>query len=174
MTIELTTALEDDFNIYATRHASNLHLKNSLSGISLTSSWLKLALDTANFHIKVLGGFTFDDANDRIYWDQSNVINKSLPATFIGDAGLEVTAGLGIGVTVTLGLFVDDVLILETPLNFGAIDKIQGYGANSILLNANDVDLLQSGSYYEVKAKAATGETPTISLDYLNVTIKRD
>lgn len=172
---ELKTILESDWDIYQSRQLSHLHLKSPLSGIALTSSWSKLTLDTTNFHIKVFGGFSFDDANDRIYWDSGSVIGHSLPATFIGDAGLQVTAGLGAGVTIILGLFVNEVLILETPMSFTALTYIQGYGANGIMLDsATDANILQPNSYYDIRAKAGTGETPTIQLDYFQVTIKRD
>ena len=171
---DLKQSLEDDWKIFQERHTSHAHLKNELTGIALTDAWSKLALDTTNYDIKALGGFTFDDANDRFYWDQSGAIDKSLPAFFIGDVGLQVTAGIGAGVTITMGLFIEGTLILETPITFGVIDKIQGYGANGVLLDALDDDLLQSGSYYEFWAKAGTSETPTVSLNYLNTTIKRD
>lgn len=152
----------------------HLHAKAILSGIALTSTWLTLALDTTNFHIKTLGGFSFVDVTDRIYWDSGGVYGVSLPAFFSGDAGLQVTAGLGSGVSISLGLFVDEVLILETPLNFSVLDQIQGYGANDPMLDSSDNNLLQSGSYIEFKAKSGAGEIPTIAVDYFNVTIKRD
>jgi len=171
---ELNTLLEDEWKIWKTRQTSHCHLKAPVADIALTSTAIKLPLDTTNFHLKMLGGFTFDDANDRIYWDQVSAYGVSLPATFIGDAGLQVTAGISGSVKITLILKVDGVSILETPLNFTALNSIQGYGANGVLLDALDADLLQSGSYYEFWVKAGAGETPTITLDYFNVTIKRD
>lgn len=174
---ELETVLEDDYKITKARHTAHLHLTNTIAGISLTTSWLKLAVDTTNFHVKTLGGFTFDDANDRIYWDASGAIGRSLPAIFIGDAGIQVTAGAGSGVIVTLGLFVDSdpssgTPILETPLTFDVLNKVQGYGANELLIDAVNDDLLQSGSYFTFGVKASTGVTA--QLDYFQITVKRD
>jgi len=171
---ELIDELKTEYDIYKSRNTSHLHLKNQLTGIALTDAWTKLPLDTTNYGVKMFGGFSFDDANDRIYWDYGGTINQSLPATFIGDAGLTITAGMSATATVIMGLFIDEVLILETPMNFANIDKIQGYGANGILVDALDANLLQSGSSYDIRAKAGSGETPTVSMDYLNVTIKRD
>jgi len=170
--VELSTILNSEFDIYKERHSSHVHLKAPLTGIGLTTSYVKLALDTTNFHIRTLGGFTFDDTNDRIYWDSGGAIGRSLPVTFIGDAGIEITAGLSGTMKVTLGLFFDEVLVLETPISFSVIDKIQGYGANGILTNISEVSLLQSGSYWDVRAKVDSG-TPTITLAYFQVTIQR-
>ena len=142
---ELEVELNDEYNIYKTRQISHVHLKTPVTGVALTDVWSKIPLDTTNFVIKAFGGFTFDDANDRFYWDQSGVINKSLPATFIGDAGLIVTAGISSVVTITMGLFIDGVLILETPMDFTVLNSIGSYGANGILVDASDADLLQSG-----------------------------
>jgi hypothetical protein len=121
----------------------------------------------------MLGGWSFDDANDRIYWDQSGDIGIALPLIFIGDAGVQVTSGITGSVTVSMGLFVDGELILETPITFTIQDSIQGYGANGILLDALDDNLIQPGSYYEFWARAGAGQTPTITLAYLNTTVER-
>lgn len=171
---ELEPTLKTSYDIYKSRHTSHIHLENKITGVVLSDSWSKLGLDNTNFSIRMLGGFSFDDTNDRVYWDQDSVINQSLPATFIGDAGVTVTDGLVSTATIYLGLFIDETLILETPMNFASIDKIQGYGANGILVDSSDVDLLQPGSYYDIRARAGVGESPTISVDYLNMTIKRD
>ena len=171
MNRKLTDILKDDFKITAQRQVSHLHLKTPLAGIVLSDSWLKLALDTTNLHIKTLGEFTFDDANDRIYWDAAGNLGYSLPALFIGDAGLQVTSTVVTAITITLGLFIDDVLVLETPITFDKKETIQGYGANDPLLDSSDEDLLQSGSYYDFRIKASTGDTPTITLNYFNTTI---
>ena len=156
------------------RATSHLHLKTPISGIVLSDQWQKIDIGSSNFTRKIFDGFTFDSDNDRVYWDADGSKGESLSAFFVGAAGLQVTAGVGIGVTISMGLFIDGNLILETPLSFSAIDKIQMYGANGILVDAQDEDLLQPGSYYELFSKAGTGETPTVTVNSLNTTIKKD
>ena len=173
MSDNLQDILQAQYKIYRERQASHLHLKNAVSGVTLSTNWLKLDLTTVNMTIKTLGGFTFDDTNNRIYWDANGVLGASLPSTFVGNAGIQITSTIVSPIVLTLGLFIDEGLILETPLTFAKKETIQGYGANGILLDGEDVDLLQSGSYYDFRIKASAG-TPIITLNYFNTTIQRD
>lgn len=173
ITVNIDDYLASDYKIWKQRQSSHLHLKSPITGIVLSDAWTKLPIDTTNFNVKLLGEFTFDDASDTITWDELGNLGTSLPAMFNGSAGLQVTAGLTGASIITLGLFVDDNLILETPLNFSALDRIKDYSANGILVNASDLDLLQSGIGYDFRIKAGTGETPTITLNYFNITIER-
>ena len=156
------------------RAVSHLHLNTPVTGITLSDEWTKLPISSSSFTKKIFDGFTFDSDNDRIYWDADGRINESLTAFFTGAAGIQITSGLSSVATVSMGLFIDGNLILETPLSFTALDKIQMYGANGILVDSNDEDLLQPGSYYELFSKAGSEETPTVTLNSLNTTIKKD
>jgi len=169
---ELELELKNEYNIYKQRHTSHIHLKNTIGGIVLSDQWQKIVLDETNYVVKSIGGFTFDDANDRIYWDQGSVIGKSLACTFIGNASVQVTAGLTGTITVYMGLFINGVLILETPMNFTVVNSLGSYGGNGILVDAIDDNLLQPGSYYEFHVRADTGETPTIQVGSLNTIIQ--
>jgi len=154
------------------RSIAHIHLGDPVTGFTLSDQWQKMGIGASNFHVMTIDGFTFDEANHRIYWDLDGAIGSSLSALFVGAAGLEVTTGLGTGVTISMGLHVDGNLILETPLSFSAVDRIQMYGANEVMVdhNSGHADLLQSGSYIELFTKAETGETPTITARTLNVT----
>lgn len=169
----LQDILKSQYNQLSVQPKAHLHLKSPKTGISLTDSWQKLDLNTTDFEIDMLGGFTLDDANDRIIWDNSNNYGISLNTLFIGDAGIEVTAGITGTISVTLGIFVDGNLILETTVNFTTSGKIQSYGANDLLIDdVTKQSLLSQGSYAEYYIKAGTGETPTVTIDYFNTTIQ--
>ena len=162
--------LKTDFALLPTKPSCHAHLKVPLTGIALTDAWLKLPINETDFFVDALCGFTFDEANNRFIWDAADAFSMSLQTLFVGDAGIEVTAG-GI-VDVILGLFVDGVLILETELDFDNQNKIQSYGANDLMINdVTKVPLLDQGSYVEVFARAGTAQTPTVTLVYFNITV---
>jgi len=157
------------------RSVAHIHLETPITGVVLSDTWTKLDLSSANFDVKTLDGFTFDSDNDRIYWDEDGAINSSLSAFFVGDAGITVTSTISGSITVSMGLFIDGVNVIETPLTYTQQDKIQSYGSNSILIDLSTLaDLLQSGSYIELFSKAGTGETPTVTLETMEVTFKKD
>lgn len=162
--------LKTDFAILPEKPVCHAHLKAPLTGIALTNAWLKLPINETDFFVDALGGFTFDEANNRFIWDAAAAINMDLITQFIGDAGLEVTAG-GV-VDIVLGLFVDGNLILETEMDFDNQNKIQSYGANDLIIDDTTKEpLLSQGSYIEVFARAGVAQTPTISLVYFNITV---
>ena len=171
---ELEGILKNKYDIYRARHMSHIHLQSSISDIDLTDTYLKLDLSDANFEISTLGGFSLDSANSRIYWDSGGAIGLSLPSIFIGDAGLQITSNITTPITITLGLFVDDAVAAETPLIFEKKAFIQSFGANDAMLDDVSEDLLQSGSFYDFRIKASSGDTPTLKLDYFQTVIKRD
>ena len=155
-----------------TQPISHIHLKSPLTSISLTDTATKLNLNTTDFEIDALGGFTFDATDKRFIWDSANNYNCDLLATFIGDAGIEVTGGEITG-NIILELRVNNAIILETNLNYNQQNKVQSYGANDVLIDDTTKEpLLEQGSYWEVWARAGVGETPIVTLDYFNVTIK--
>jgi len=154
------------------RSIAHIHLGDPITGFALTDQWQKMQIGATNFHVMTIDGFTFDSDNHRIYWDLDGAIGSSLSALFVGAAGLEVTSGIGAGVTISMGLFINGNLILETPLTFTSQDKIQKYGANEVMVTHDEkyTDLIQPGSYIELFTKAGTEETPTITARTLNVT----
>jgi len=159
----------------ADRSIAHISLNTPITGVALTDAWVKLPLSSSNFDVHALDGFTFDSDNNRIYWDEDGALDSSLSAFFVGDAGLQITSSISGSDHVSMGLFIDGVLIIETPLTFTEQNKIQSYGANSILIDDTTLaDLLQSGSYIELKSRAGTDETPTVSLSTLTVTFKKD
>jgi hypothetical protein len=169
----IASKLKDEYGILPILPACHAHLKSALTGIALTSSWSKLNLNTTDFMIDALGGFTFDGTNKRFIWDSADTYSMGIFAEFLGSAGLQITSGLGGGVTVTLGLFIDGNLILETPLNFTTLSRIKAYCANDILVDdTTKLPLLTQASYVEIFAKAGTGETPTMTLDFFNITVR--
>jgi len=162
---ELNTFLKDNFKILPIKPVSHLHLKGAKTGIVLSDSWLKLELNTTDYTIKTEGGFTFDDTNDRVIWGEGNLNAITIDCSFKGDAGIKVTDGIGGGVLITLGLFVNGVLKLETPLNFTNQDDDKAYGANGY-------PTINQGEYVEFFIKADTGQTPTITLNHFYTTIE--
>jgi len=161
----LTAYFKDNFKILPTKPVTHLHLKAPITGVVLSDSWLKLAMSATTFTIKNEGGFTFDDANDRVYWDSADNFSLDIDGAFKGDAGLKITSGIGGGVTISLGLFVNGVLKLETGLNFSNQDYDKHYGANGY-------PTIVQGDYIEFFIKAGTSETPTITLNYFYTTIE--
>jgi len=159
----------------ADRSIAHISLNTPITGVTLSNEWTQIALSSANFDIHALDGFTFDTENDRIYWDEDGALDTSLSCFFVGDAGLQVTSSISGDETVSMGLFIDGVLIIETPLTFTQQNKIQSYGANSILIDPSTLaDLLQSGSYLELWSRAGVGDTPTVTVNTLKVTFKKD
>ena len=161
----LENTLKESYNIFKDRQVSHLHLKNSIAGISVTDTWAKLHLDTTNFEIVNTGDWSFNDANDRCIWNNAT----QLFCTFTGDAGLQITSTLSTDLTVSLGLFIDGVLKLETPITFDKKDLIQMFGANGPL--GSDTSLIQENSYYEFFIKCESGKTCTMQLDNFQTTI---
>lgn len=162
--------LKNKYKILPGQPVCHAHLDSVLAGIGLTDEWSKLAINETDFEVVAKEGFTFDEPNNRFIWDAADALNIDLNPVFIGDAGLEVTAG-GV-VNIILGLFVDGNLLLETELDFDNQNKIQSYGANELLVDPiTQEPLLQQGSYIEVFARAGTSQTPTITLVYFNITV---
>lgn len=164
----IDTYLKDKFRILEDQPVAHAHLNAPLTGIGLTDEWAKLPINETDFEVVAKGGFTFDEPNNRFIWDAADALKIDLDPIFIGDAGLEVTAG-GV-VNIILGFFVDGNLLLETELDFDNQNKIQSYGANEVLVDGSLEPLLQQGSYIEVWAKAGPAQTPTINLVYFNIT----
>ena len=162
----LENTLKTEYNIFKDRQVSHLHLKAPIAGISVTDTWAKLPLDITNFDIVNTGDWSFDDSNDRCIWGNAT----QLFCTFTGDAGMQITSTLVSDIVVSLGLFIDGVLKLETPITFDKKDLIQMYGANGTL--GDTTSLIQQNSYYELFIKCETGESCTMQLNNFQTMIR--
>ena len=163
--VDISDVNKDRFNIIEEQPVAFAQAKAPITGINVTDVPQKLPLNTTDYNIVAKGGFTFDAANNRFYWDQANQYNITLKSIFIGDAGLTVTAGLGASVEVSLLLYINGVEVLRTPLNFTFLSSGKSYGANS------PIDILQ-GSYIEYFIVAESGASPTVTLNYFEATDK--
>lgn len=166
----LANALKDEYKILETQPACHAHLKAPIPGIGLTDAWQKIDLNTTDFFIDALGGFTFDEINKRFIWDAADALNMDIIPVFVGDSGIEVTSGAG--VSVAFGLFVNGNLILETERGIDALNKIQSLGANDYIIDdTTKLPIIEQGGYVEFFIRAGTSETPTISIDYFYITL---
>lgn len=166
----LAKALKDEYKILDEHPVCHAHLKTKITGIALTENYQKIPITSVNSFIDALGGFTFDEGNNRFIWDAADALDMDIIPIFMGDSGVEVTTGAGVNVAV--GLFVDGNLILETELDFDALNKIQSLGANDLIINDITKDpLITQGSYIEFFIRAGASQTPTVNIDHFYITI---
>ncbi len=171
--IELTEVLKSIYNLLPTKPLAHAHLTTPITGMAITDTWTKLDLTHANISIATKGGLTLDSVNKNFVWDDADTYSMALDACFIGDAGLQITTAIPSGTRhLILGLFVGDTPILETTLSFDKTSTLQSYGANDPFISSDGItQLLTQGADVNVRIKAGSGESVTVTLEYFYIII---
>lgn len=167
MAIEFDDIMKDYYSMLQVEPYFGAVLKAASQPLAisgLTTTMAKLAVNTTNFDITAEGGWTFDNANNRWYWDSADNYSMSLKNLFIGAAGLSLTSGTATA-TITLYLVKNGVTaspIIVTPEKFGVLDATQSYDASVRITAAQ-------GDYFEVYAATDDAGGNNITMNYFNI-----